>query len=379
MNTQSKNNFVQTKSFSFDLQKPEHKICRILVYGAGVLGSLYAGKLHQAGYEVTLLARGKRLEELRNQGLVLIEDGSSRLEHYPVQVTDCLDPEDAYDLVLVIVRKNQVQSVLPALAANSATPNVLFLVNNAEGPGSLVDALGRDRVLLGFPGAGGRRVDGIVHYKVTPRMLQATTIGELGGNPSERLMEIAQVLSKAGFPVAISRNMDAWLKTHVALVSPIANAIYMAGGSNYRLAHTRDGLVLMVRAIKESLRVLRALNIPITPAKFRLLGWLPEPIIVAVLQKGLNTPQAELVLARHANNARDEMLVLAEEFRALAQRSGLNTPAIDILFEYIDPAIPTMAEGQAELPLDWRSTMVWSGFLVFVGTFLGRQFFRCKK
>ncbi len=32
----------------------------ILVYGAGVLGSLYAARLQQAGQHVTILARGPR-------------------------------------------------------------------------------------------------------------------------------------------------------------------------------------------------------------------------------------------------------------------------------------------------------------------------------
>lgn len=36
-------------------------------------GSLYAGKLSQAGYDVTLLVRGKRLEELKERGLALVE------------------------------------------------------------------------------------------------------------------------------------------------------------------------------------------------------------------------------------------------------------------------------------------------------------------
>jgi len=43
---------------------------RILVLGAGVIGSVYAGKLLQAGHEVVLLARGPRLSDLRNNGLV---------------------------------------------------------------------------------------------------------------------------------------------------------------------------------------------------------------------------------------------------------------------------------------------------------------------
>jgi ketopantoate reductase len=44
---------------------------RILVFGAGVIGSVYAGKLLQAGHHVVLLARGRRLRDLRARGLVL--------------------------------------------------------------------------------------------------------------------------------------------------------------------------------------------------------------------------------------------------------------------------------------------------------------------
>lgn len=340
---------------------------KILVFGAGVLGSLYAGKLCQAGYDVTILARGQRLEELRRHDLVLVEDGSSQVETIPVPVTDRLLPGDAYDLILVIVRKNQLPTVLPALAANTASPNVLFLVNNAEGPEPLVKALGTQRVLLGFPGAGGQREAGIVRYKLTRASTQPTTIGELDGSPSGRIARIAGVLGEAGFPIAVSENMDAWLKTHVALVSPIANALYLAGGNNYRLAHTRDGLVLMIRALKEGLRVLLRLHIPITPAKYRLLLWIPEPILVAVLQKSLDTPQAELVLARHANAARDEMRTLAEEFRALAHKSGELTPAIDALACYLNPDYPILPEGQAKIKLGWGSIIAAGGTVVFFG------------
>ena len=41
---------------------------RLLIYGAGVIGGLYASLFAQAGYEVSLYARGKRLESLRQQG-----------------------------------------------------------------------------------------------------------------------------------------------------------------------------------------------------------------------------------------------------------------------------------------------------------------------
>lgn len=332
-------------------------IRKILVYGAGVLGSLYAGKLAQAGYEVTLLARGPRLEELQRDGLVLVDDATGIREQIPIQVTARLAPDDSYDLVLVVVRKDQLPSILPSLAANTCTPNVLFLVNNAAGPEELVEALGGERVLLGFPGAGGQRSDGVVRYRLIPGSFQPTTIGELDGRKTQRLDQIARILAGAGFPVAISPNMDAWLKTHVALVSPIANALYLAGGSSYRLAHTPDGLLLLVRAVKEGHRVLQTLGIPITPGSHRLLAWIPEPLIVAVLRRGLMAPQNELQMAQHAIAARDEMRLLAEEFRRLKDRAGIPTPAIDALACYLDPAHPALPEGQAELEMDWRSTI----------------------
>ena len=38
---------------------------RILIYGAGVIGSLYAALFAEAGYDTNIYARGKRLEDLR--------------------------------------------------------------------------------------------------------------------------------------------------------------------------------------------------------------------------------------------------------------------------------------------------------------------------
>ena len=46
---------------------------KILVYGAGNIGSLYAAKLMDAGHDVTILARGARLHDIRAHGIVLQE------------------------------------------------------------------------------------------------------------------------------------------------------------------------------------------------------------------------------------------------------------------------------------------------------------------
>ena len=46
---------------------------RILIYGAGVIGSLYAALFAEAGYDTSIYARGKRLEFLKKNGLLYKE------------------------------------------------------------------------------------------------------------------------------------------------------------------------------------------------------------------------------------------------------------------------------------------------------------------
>lgn len=128
---------------------------KILIYGAGVIGSVYAGFLHEAGHEVSILARGRRLDDIREHGVMLEAATSGQRIEAKVPAVEKLEPDDAYDLILVVMQKGQVASVLPILAANSHTPTLAFLGNNAAGPEQLVDALGPERVLMGFPGFGG--------------------------------------------------------------------------------------------------------------------------------------------------------------------------------------------------------------------------------
>lgn len=51
---------------------------KLLVYGAGVTGSLLASRLYEAGHDdVSLLGRGERLASLRSHGVQLAERDSS--------------------------------------------------------------------------------------------------------------------------------------------------------------------------------------------------------------------------------------------------------------------------------------------------------------
>ncbi len=308
---------------------------KILVYGAGVLGTLYAARLQASGNDVSVLARGTRLSDIGANGLILEDIITNRKTTVPVKVVERLAPDDSYDFIVVLMRKNQISAVLPKLAANSNTRNILFMHNNAAGFDEISEAVGCERILIGFPGAGGTLEGNVVRYGLIPQ--QQTMLGELDGQITPRVEQVAAAFRKAGFPVSISRKIDAWLKAHVAFVTSIAGALYMAGGDNYRLAKMSEGVPLMVRAVREGFKVIHALNMPVMPLKLAVLfEWLPLVVPVAYWRSYLDSSTGDYFFARHARAAGDEMKQLTDEFRQLINVTSVPTPCLNQLYRYID-------------------------------------------
>jgi ketopantoate reductase len=335
------------------------------------LGSVFAARLQQGGNDISILARGQRLAELREHGIALVDVLTHEQTVTRVNVVERLAPEDAYDLVLVIMRKNHALQILPVLASNRHTPNVLFLMNNAAGPGALVDALGQERVLIGFPNSAGYHEGHAVHCLTgTEDDNSYVPFGEVNGRITERTREVARILESApGFGAEIRTDMDAWLKYHVALLFPsLAPALYAAGVDNYRLARTRDLVVLYIRATREAFRVLHSLGLPVTPSKFKVIEWLPEPILVLLVQRLLANSLMETALVKHAEAARSEVQHLIGEFMALASTTSVPTPTIDYLLQYYEPDAPQVPEGSAEISLRWGGMLVGLGTLAILVT-----------
>ncbi|MRR29070.1 ketopantoate reductase family protein [bacterium] len=307
---------------------------KILVYGAGVLGSLYAARFFQCGYDVTLLARGKRYDEIAQNGVIL--EGAISGERMVCRVPVCqtLEPEDEYDLIVVLVRADQVAGLLPALAANRSK-QILFMVNNPNGYAEWAKAVGRERLLLGFAGAGGTRENGVVRYHEVSPILQPTTLAELNGRKTEQIKIIARLFKNAGFPTAISTNMDAWQKTHIAWVSPVANAILAAGGDGRALSQRPDLLRLLVESIHESFAVLRRLKIPVTPSKLKSLTAMPKWLTRWIIKEWSKTSHFDTIATRHTLAAYGEMKLLSQEFQTIARSAKVPTPALDQLHQYL--------------------------------------------
>jgi 2-dehydropantoate 2-reductase len=310
-------------------------VMKILVYGAGVQGSVYAAHLKRAGNDVAVLARGDRLEDIRTHGIVLRELPLGADVATQVDAVERLDPADYYDLVIVAVRRDQLRDILPHLGANSKVATFLFLLNNATGFEEIIRFLARSRVLAGLPTVGGYRESHVINYTLVPQ--QPTTLGELSGKSTPRLKNIRKVMERAGFPVVISHDVDALLKTHVAFIIAVAGALYLAKGDNYRLAKMPEVLTLMVTAVAEGFRALQVQRIKVTPFKLRVLFlWLPPIVAMMYWKRYLDSARGECTMARHARVAVDEMKELANEWRVLQSRSPVKTPALDQLCASID-------------------------------------------
>jgi len=307
---------------------------KVLILGAGVIGSFNAARLTEAGQDITLLARGRRLADLRQCGVVLEDFRTGQRSTTRVPLIDHLAPEDDYDLAIVVMRSNQVPSVLPVLAQNHRIPSVLFMGNNAAGPQTMIETLGRERVLIGAANAGGAREGHVVRYlwwRWIPLMF-----GELDDVRTPRTEAIVRLFRSAGLSAKVVKNMDAYLKTHAAGVPACAGAVYMAGGDVRQLAHTPEAVKLYLEAFREALRALRAVGVPLRPSATRLLEWIPAPILRFCLRRMFDSRLALMGLQPHVNSALDEMKELADEFRVIFCQSGLPSPASDLLFAQIE-------------------------------------------
>lgn len=311
---------------------------RTLFFGAGPLGSIYAHLLHEAGCNVTVLARGERLDRLKTDGLILKNELTGETACSRVRVVEELSSEDQYDLVVVLIRKTQLRPVFESLSRCNGVGNILFMGNNALGFDAYLEHLPAEKVLFGFPGAGGGFRDLVVHYCDREKpggKRRAITIGEADGRSTDRTAAIRSLFESAGVPVDVTDDIDGWLKYHVALVSPLVGALYKHDCDALRASKDRDTLRALVRAAKEGGRVLKTLGYTRRqPFAFNLFYWLPEFLSRMAVRRLLASKFAEIAFGMHAMAARDEMKALAEEFRELAASTPVATPNIDALRAY---------------------------------------------
>ncbi len=298
---------------------------RFLVIGAGVNGSACASILKRSGIDVTLLARGQRFDDIRREGVVIENPLNGKRTVAAVPVVDRLNPDDFYDYLFVIMRKNQALELLPVLARNRS-PNIVFMGNTLTGPECYTDVLGKERVLLGSVYAGGRREGRIIRAMV-PKGIPVP-FGEPDGSVSPRVRRLVAALNRGISRAEISTRIVDRLITHAAVIPPLGDLVLKHGCNLRSLAASGPDLYLMVDAMRESYAVIQACGYRIEPAGERSLLIAPRFLVAGLFRILFSTKFGEVGIAYHVSQAPDEMRHLSRELGVLVEKSGLAVPAL---------------------------------------------------
>jgi len=293
---------------------------RILVIGAGVIGSNLAADLFSSGRDVTLLARGEWADALEKNGLLIDPIFSPRKKTYRIPVIRKLKTDDIYDVILVVTRYTQIESLISELAANGSK-NIVFVGNNLA-PQDLVEKLSGKNVLFGFSMAAGHREKD----RVVSISLHKITIGQLKGAPSNEQL-IWDIFAGTKVKATYQPNMGDYLLCHAAFVTPVAFACYYCDGDLKRIKNDKAYLNQIIDANIEGYSAIENAGHEILPdpdkdyhsRKYRRMCYTVYKIMCA-------TVIGKICASDHALNAIEEMSALNEGLKRFFEAHQADCP-----------------------------------------------------
>lgn len=323
---------VSSRRRAFLAQRARNTRVRLLVIGAGVVGSTYAERMARWGMDVSLLARGARLRELTNDGLWIRDALTNCRRTALVRLVSEVPADEHYDLALVAVRYTQVREALEHIRPLAQTTPILLLQNNPLGLESLARWWDAKNLLMGFPATGGQRVAGEV--RSAPLWIGPTVIGDPDGAGAQSLHRAVAILRQAGLRVQVQPQIVPWLRTHAAMIAVLAGCVYRNGGHIRQMAGNLAEARVYLAAVREAYGILQANGVPITPPTnlliFQRRVWLQTAIVSAAAW----APWAPLFVDAHLAAAPEEMAALHDVLLTLARRAGMDAPVVESLGQY---------------------------------------------
>ena len=293
---------------------------KILVFGAGVLGCNLARNLFRAGKDVTLLARGAWAEEVRKNGLRIKDKFSPHLSVSRIPVVTELKPEDAYDVIFVVLRYTQLDSVLDTLR-KSAAENIVFVGNNVRAR-ALTESLGEKKVLFAFASSAGHREKD----RVCSVDLKKITIGQIRERPSNEEL-IHEIFAGTKYKVVYESNMEDFLLCHAAFVLPAVFACYKTDGD---LKKCKGDTAYLSRLIDANIEGYRAIKnagheiLPRSDADFESAAY--RKTCLRFFKLLCATSLGKICVSDHAMNATGEMAALNRDLKQFFDETGAKHP-----------------------------------------------------
>lgn len=249
---------------------------KIAIFGAGAIGGYLAVKLHQAGAEVSVIARGPHLAAIRSNGLTLKSEGETSTVRLPA--TDKAEEAGDQDYVIVTLKANGLPGAAPEIAKLMGPQTALVTGINGipywyfyglEGPW-------RDHVVESVDPGGRlwdllppRQVIGSIVYPaaevIEPGVIEHTygnrfSLGEPDGSKSERVESLSRMLVEAGLKAPVRTNIrdEIWVKLWGNLAFNPLSAL--TGSTLDRLAFRADLRAVARAMMEEASQVAEALG-----------------------------------------------------------------------------------------------------------------------
>ncbi|MFH1278339.1 MAG: 2-dehydropantoate 2-reductase [Candidatus Eisenbacteria bacterium] len=207
---------------------------KILVYGAGAIGSLFGGLLSRS-HDVTLVGRRPHVEAITREGLVVASESGE--ETYHPRVSERIPSGRSWDLVAVAVKVFDLEEAGLTLAGLDPAPESVLLLQNG---------IGNEEVLRAHVPAE-KIVRAVVYHGVSVanpgRLLWfgrgMTLLGRplVAGPAGPRTEGYARSFTDSGFPSRIAEDMEReiWRKLAVnAGINPLGAITGLANGELLR-------------------------------------------------------------------------------------------------------------------------------------------------
>jgi 2-dehydropantoate 2-reductase len=203
---------------------------KFLIAGAGAIGAYIGARMAQAGFDVTLFARGPHLRAMQEKG-VQVRSGEGNFVARP-KIAPSLEEVGPVDVVFLGVKAHSLPQLAPHLKSVLGPDTTVVSTQNGipwwyfQGFGGEWDGLRLERV---DPGGGissavelRRVVGSIVYFSteiITPGVIQhiegtRISLGEPDGSRSDRVRRIAEALIASGLRCPISARLrhEIWVK-----------------------------------------------------------------------------------------------------------------------------------------------------------------------
>jgi 2-dehydropantoate 2-reductase len=229
---------------------------KVVVLGAGALGSIVAGHLARAGEDVTLLAGGDRAEYLRQNGITIT--GVAEFNTRCSITTEPRELSDA-DVLIVTVKTHDLDLAVSSLA-HIKVSSVISVVNGVHVNDRLAEVFGTaSTVGSSAYFAGETSPGGEVRFTVNDGFF----IGELPEGLSDRVQSLSEILQSSSITseaVANIRTLQ-WPKfTLWAACGPVSILTRLA---TYRLMSDPDSALIVARIMREIATVAGKLGITV--------------------------------------------------------------------------------------------------------------------